>query len=127
MKSGSIQIKGRNGLACARVNRKDDWQCFTDLEQGLQALSENTSVVHIGRTMEGDERKAFRQPIHLLSLGYGQEPDQRIDHYVSHIVNLSWRDSFTPQVNVCILAMGKQKIGELVGNEPIYFLWHCSI
>src|SRR5208283_4028541 len=55
------------------------------------------------------------------------EGKKRIDHRVANEESVFRRNSFSPQIYNPALLGHKQKVRQLIGNDPVDFLWHSPI
>ena len=110
---------------------KYDGKILADLKQGLEDALQNCGVVDIGRTMQGDQRIALgwrmTKTVVALALGGGQELHQGIDHHVADAENLFGGDSLIPKIEVAVLGRRKQQVSQLIGKQPVDFLWHGAV
>jgi len=84
-------------------------------------------IIDIRRAVQGNQRIAEWQAVHLVLLGGWQETNQRIDHHIPDPWIFSAGMPFVAQIRVAVFRRGKQQVCQLICYQPVYFFRHGAI
>ena len=82
------------------MHREHNLQFPIHFQQRVENESKSLFVIHIGRTMQGDEGVSVGQVVQVRFHRLGQKPYQRVDHDIADAVYLAFGNTFMAEILV---------------------------